>query len=82
MRTLEREVASLAASSAFSGVVRVDADGECAFELAFGFANRAHGIPNRGETQFGIASGVKGFTAVTVASLDRKSTRLNSSHNA
>jgi CubicO group peptidase (beta-lactamase class C family) len=69
MRTLEREVASLAASSAFSGVVRVDAGGECAFELAFGLAHRAHGIPNTTDTQFAIASGVKGFTAVTVASL-------------
>ena len=69
MRRLQHEVESLAAASGLSGVVRIDEGGERAFERAFGFAHRAHRVPNGGETQFAIASGVKGFTAVTVASL-------------
>src|SRR2546422_5505969 len=48
---------------------------------AYGLAHRGHEIPNTVDTQFAIASGAKGLTAVAVASLiDRKSTRLNSSH--
>ena len=43
----------------FSGVVRI---GDEAW--AFGYADRAHEIPNTVETQFGIASGAKGFTAL------------------
>jgi CubicO group peptidase (beta-lactamase class C family) len=46
-------------SEGFSGVVR--AGGE---SWAFGFADRAHEIPNTVDTQFGLASGTKGFTAV------------------
>jgi CubicO group peptidase (beta-lactamase class C family) len=46
----------------FSGVVRI-AGGE---SWAFGFADRAHEIPNTVDTQFGIASGTKAFTKVTV----------------
>jgi CubicO group peptidase (beta-lactamase class C family) len=49
----------------FSGVVRV---GDEAW--AFGYADRAHEIPNTVDTQFAIASGAKGFTAlVTVSTL-------------
>ena len=48
-------------SVGFSGVVRVDGE-----SWAFGFADRAHGIPNTLETQFGIASGTKGITALVV----------------
>jgi CubicO group peptidase (beta-lactamase class C family) len=47
----------------FSGVVRV---GEEAW--AFGYADRAHEIPNTVDTQFAIASGVKGFTALVAVS--------------
>jgi CubicO group peptidase (beta-lactamase class C family) len=46
-------------SDGFSGVVRVGDD-----SWAFGLADRAHAIPNTVETQFAIASGTKGFTAV------------------
>lgn len=46
-------------SDGFSGVVR--AGGE---DWAFGFADRAHELPNTPETQFAIASGTKGFTAI------------------
>ena len=47
----------------FSGVVRV---GET---RAYGLSDRAHGIPNALATRFGLASGPKGLTALTVASL-------------
>jgi len=60
---------SLARETNFSGVVRVDLDGETYFAECYGLANRAHAIPNTLDTQFGIASGVKGLTALTVASL-------------
>jgi CubicO group peptidase (beta-lactamase class C family) len=36
---------------------------------AYGMAHRALEIPNTGETQFAIASGAKGFTALAVVSL-------------
>lgn len=38
----------------------------CGESRAFGFADRAHGIPNTLETQFGIASGTKGITTLVV----------------
>ena len=46
-------------SEGFSGVVRIGGE-----MWAFGYADRAHEIPNTVETQFAIASGVKGFTAL------------------
>src|SRR5204862_3571794 len=39
------------------------------FEGAYGFAQRAWGVPNTVDTRFGIASGVKGLTALTAVSL-------------
>lgn len=52
-----------------SGVVRVDLDGDVAFEGAFGLAHRGLGVANDIGTQFAIASGSKGLTALTVMSL-------------
>jgi len=63
------EVDALAASTGFAGVVRVDLGGETVFAKAYGLACRAHGIPNRVDTRFGIASGTKGLTALAVLSL-------------
>ena len=51
-------------SDGFSGVVRLRGE-----SWAFGFADRAHEIPNTVDTQFAIASGSKGLTALTVMSL-------------
>jgi CubicO group peptidase (beta-lactamase class C family) len=59
----------VAAETQFSGVVRVDVGDATVFEGAYGFAQRAWGIPNTVDTRFGIASGVKGLTALTVVSL-------------
>ena len=64
-----QSVVELALATNFSGVVRVDAPGYAPFTRAFGFADRRHGITNRVETRFGIASGTKGLTALAVMSV-------------
>jgi CubicO group peptidase (beta-lactamase class C family) len=50
-------------SEGFSGVVRLGGEA-----WAFGYADRAHEIPNTVDTQFATASGVKGFTALVAVS--------------
>jgi CubicO group peptidase (beta-lactamase class C family) len=67
--SLQRELDSLAAETSFAGVVRVDRGGDVVVERAYGLAQRGAGIPNTVDTRFGIASGAKGLTALTVASL-------------
>jgi CubicO group peptidase (beta-lactamase class C family) len=69
MSPLDRELDDLAAESAFSGVVRVDRGDRVDVAKAYGLAHRGHGIVNEVETQFGIASGTKGLTALAVVSL-------------
>src|SRR5436190_20987877 len=69
MGSPRHEVDALARRTGFSGVVRVDRGGRLDFASAYGFADRAHEIPNTPETQFGIASGTKGLTALTIVSL-------------
>ena len=49
--------------------MRVDREGDIALLEAFGFANRAYGIPTTVDTRFGIASGAKTLTALTVMTL-------------
>jgi CubicO group peptidase (beta-lactamase class C family) len=53
----------------FSGVVRVDMAGTVVLEKAYRLADRGHQIPNTVATQFGIASGTKGLTALVILSL-------------
>ena len=69
MEGLADEVDDVADRSQFSGVVRVDVDGTVALAKAYGLARRDLGVPNSVDTQFGIASGTKGFTALAVAHL-------------
>ena len=57
------------ARDGFSGVVRVDRGGEVELAKAYGLAHRGYGIPNTVDTQFAIASGTKGLTALAVVSL-------------
>jgi CubicO group peptidase (beta-lactamase class C family) len=68
MRALGEQLDQLAGDTGFSGVVRVD-DGEQRVVAAYGLARRDLGIANTTDTQFGIASGVKGLTALTIVSL-------------
>lgn len=69
MQPLGDAVDSTAAGTGFSGVVRVDRGNEIELANAYGLAHRGYEIPNTVETQFAIASGAKGLTAVTIASL-------------
>jgi CubicO group peptidase (beta-lactamase class C family) len=66
---LEDAVHAVAEETSFSGVVCVDRAGEVEFAKAYGLADRRHGIANAVDTQFAIASGTKGLTALTVVSL-------------
>lgn len=71
---MEALIDSLAQENDFSGVVYVERGGEVELAKAFGLAHRAHEIPNTTDTQFAIASGTKGLTAVAVASLIEEGT--------
>ena len=65
MNDLEHLVTRTADEHGFSGVVRVD-QGRSTGEWAFGLADRRHQLANTPETRFSLASGTKGFTALTV----------------
>ena len=69
MEQLRASLSEVAAEHRFSGVVRVDRDGQVAVAEPFGLAERGLVVPNTLDTQFAIASGCKGFTALTVVSL-------------
>ncbi len=69
MQTLEDALDQVADRTGFSGVVRVDRSDTTELAKAFGLADRAHGIANTIDTRFALASGAKGFTALTVMSL-------------
>ncbi|HET7819894.1 MAG TPA: serine hydrolase domain-containing protein [Ornithinibacter sp.] len=74
MHSLKDAVDEAANSSGFSGVVRVDRAGAIELAAAYGFADRAHRIPNTIETQLGTASGTKTLTALAVMALVERGT--------
>ncbi len=69
MPALTAELDAIAERTGFSGVIRVDRDGSIELARAYGDADRAHRIPNTVETRFGVASGAKSITALTILSL-------------
>jgi CubicO group peptidase (beta-lactamase class C family) len=69
MSGLEDSVDRIAAGTGFSGVVRVDRGGGVQLAKAYGLAHRGYRLANAVDTQFAIASGTKGLTALTVVSL-------------
>ena len=69
MAELEQAIDSVAAARGFSGAVRIDRAGEVELAKAYGLADRRHAVACTVDTQFGIASGTKGLTALTVVSL-------------
>lgn len=69
MSELENEIDSIASSTSFSGVVRVDSVDRIEMEKAYGFAHRGHEILNQVDTRLAIASGTKGLTALVIVSL-------------
>lgn len=69
MDELRTSIARVVAESGFTGVVRIDTGEGTELAEAFGDADRAHGIANRLDTRFGMASGSKSFTALAIARL-------------
>ena len=69
MQSLEDLIDATAQAEGFSGVVRVDRRGRTEIAKAYGYADRAYGMANTVDTQFGTASATKGLTALTVMAL-------------
>ena len=69
MNDLAESVHRVASETGFSGVVRIDHGPEAQLSEAYGPAHRGYGVPNTVDTQFAIASGGKGFTALAIVSL-------------
>jgi CubicO group peptidase (beta-lactamase class C family) len=69
MHPLGPAVDSIAETEDFSGVVRVDRGDEVQLAVAYGLAHRGYEIANTLDTQFAIASGAKGLTALAIVSL-------------
>ena len=69
MQPVEHALDAMALDTGFSGVVHVDRPDGDEVAKAYGPADRAHAIPNTIDTQFAIASGTKGLTALAVMSL-------------
>ncbi|MBN0038867.1 beta-lactamase family protein [Cellulosimicrobium cellulans] len=63
---LDTHLRSAASADTFSGVVRIERDGDPLFERAYGVASRRWGAPVRTSTRFDVASVTKLFTAVAV----------------
>jgi CubicO group peptidase (beta-lactamase class C family) len=78
MEDLAGEVDRLARERGLHGVVAVRGFAGGDIVRAYGLAHRALGVPNTVDTQFAIASGAKGFTALAVMSLvEHGALRLN-----
>jgi CubicO group peptidase (beta-lactamase class C family) len=69
MSGVEESVDRIAAETGFCGVVRVDRGDEVKLAKAYGLAHRGCHTANTVDTQFAIASGAKGMTALVVMSL-------------
>lgn len=69
MDSFAESVRLVALENRFSGVLRVDRGGQTRYLEASGLAHRGFQLPNTVDTQFAIASGGKGFTALAVVSL-------------
>ena len=69
MQSLQDAVDEAVQRTGFSGVVRVDRSGTTELAAAYGFADRAHRVPNGVGTRFAIASGAKTLTALVVMRL-------------
>ena len=56
MDSIGARIDEVAASTNFSGVVRVDSRGVTIVERAYGLADRRHGIANTTQTRFALAT--------------------------
>ena len=66
---LSETVDAVVRDTGFSGVVSVRAGAATVLETAYGFADRERQRLNTPDTRFGLASGTKGFAALTVMRL-------------
>ncbi len=71
---LSTAIDAAARGEGLSGAIRVDVAGETIVRAGYGMAHRALGVPNTPETRFGLASGLKGLTALAVVSLVEEGT--------
>ena len=69
MTDVQSAVDDKAEEIGFTGAVRVDVGGDIVIDTGYGLADRANAIPNTAATRFAMASGSKGFTALTVVRL-------------
>ena len=69
MADLFEAIEDIATKTRFSGVVRVDHGSTTLLANAYGLGDRRHDIANDVDTQFAIASGSKGLTALAMVSL-------------
>jgi CubicO group peptidase (beta-lactamase class C family) len=69
MEDVTESVHRIAIESGLSGVIRIDQGDGILLSEAYGLAHRGFQVPNTMDTQFAIASGGKGFTALAVVSL-------------
>jgi CubicO group peptidase (beta-lactamase class C family) len=74
VQSLRDAVEETAQRTGFSGVLRFDRAGETELSVAYGFADRAHQIPNAPDMLYATASGTKGLTALVVMSLVERGT--------
>ena len=68
-RKIDRYLQAYVEQRAFSGVVYLARGDDPVFAKAYGMANYEHGVPNRLDTRFAIASISKRFTSIVVARL-------------
>lgn len=66
---LARKVEEVMNSNDFSGVVLLKQNGQTLMNLSRGYANRSDELLNQIDTRFGIASGCKIFTAMSICQL-------------
>jgi CubicO group peptidase (beta-lactamase class C family) len=69
VRDLEVALDACAETERFSGAVQVTRDGSVELTRTYAMADRRHRVANQPDTQFAIASGLKGMTALAVVSL-------------
>ncbi|WP_339217206.1 serine hydrolase domain-containing protein [Ornithinibacillus sp. FSL M8-0202] len=68
-RQLDSKVKEAVTEVGFSGAILVRKNGEVIHESAYGYANRSDQLINTVHTRFGIASGCKLFTAISIGIL-------------
>jgi CubicO group peptidase (beta-lactamase class C family) len=69
MSELRQRLDAKAAETGFAGVVRWERSGVVELDAAYGLADRRHRIPMATDSQLGMASGSKTFTALVVMRL-------------